>query len=133
MDKKGIELSLNTIIIAIILLIVLVVIIAIFTGTIGNIAEHFNSHADRAGEESENALNELSIFSCENGEVKCRGNDVYKCIEHLPPLAILPQTIRTCHLCIRSHILPQAPNAYNFLMSFWVREIHQGTIKSLEG
>jgi len=79
MNKKAVELSLNTIIVAIILLIVLVVIIGIFTGTIGNIAEKFTDHANKAGEKSDDALNQMDIFSCKEGKIECRGNDLYLC------------------------------------------------------
>jgi uncharacterized protein YpmB len=79
MNKKAVELSLNTVIIAIILLVVLVVVIGIFSGAIGNIAEKFNWQTDQAGEQGEEAMNNLDFFSCKENTIECRGSNLYKC------------------------------------------------------
>ena len=79
MKKKGVELSLNTVIIAIILLVVMIVIISIFTGTIGNIADKFNDQTDKAGAQSDDAMEGLDFFSCKDGETKESNGEVYIC------------------------------------------------------
>lgn len=79
MKKKAIELSMNTIIIAAILLVVLIVILAIFTGSMNDIADKFSQHTDKAGEKSDEALNNIGIFSCSDGQLKCQNNNLYIC------------------------------------------------------
>ena len=78
-NKKGVELSLNAVIIAVILLVVLVVIISIFTGTIGKIADKFNDQTTKAGEKSDNAMDGIGLFSCEEGDTKESGDTSYIC------------------------------------------------------
>lgn len=79
MKKKAMEMSLNTIIVAIIVIIVAIVIIAIFSGTISNIAAKFNANANDAGNKSKGAIDNLDFFSCKESQLKCQGSDVYIC------------------------------------------------------
>lgn len=78
MKKKGVELSLNTIIIAIICLIVLAVIIAIFTGSMGDIVQKFKIHITSAGEKGDEAIKNIG-FTCTNDELSCKGKSLYIC------------------------------------------------------
>lgn len=50
-DKKGTELSLNVIIIAVILFVVMIVLIAIFTGKMGGIRKSMNKTESQYGED----------------------------------------------------------------------------------
>ena len=73
--KKGVELTFNTLIIAVICLVVLIVIIAIFTGQIGDISQGFTKLRER--ETDETVLDDL--FGCEEGSTICRNKAEYEC------------------------------------------------------
>lgn len=59
MNKKGVELSLNAVIIAVILLIVAAILIAIFVGKVGQVQEDLNDCKQRGGD---------CRLTCEDGE-----------------------------------------------------------------
>ena len=74
-SKKSVELSFNTIIIAILCLIVLIVIIAIFRQQIGDVARDFTRIRER---ETDQSVME-GIFGCSEGSTKCIDNAVHVC------------------------------------------------------
>jgi len=79
--KKGTELSLNTIIIAVIVLVVLVVVVTIFSGGMNKLAHLFDQHVDDAGKEGEDATNSFQLFPCKEDVLRCRFDNLYKCTD----------------------------------------------------
>ncbi|MBR9699297.1 hypothetical protein GOV09_02485 [Candidatus Woesearchaeota archaeon] len=77
--KKGMELTMNTVIVAAILLVVLFVIIAIFTGRMGGISDAFKELTRGAGDGNNEALEGLGLRKCTSGQTECRGKDLYEC------------------------------------------------------
>lgn len=79
MMKKAMELSFNVIVVAVICLVVLIVILAIFSGTITEIAKKFQGQTEKAGESGDNAIDDLGLFACNDGQFRCNGNSLERC------------------------------------------------------
>lgn len=82
MNKKAVELSMNTIIIATICLIVLVVLIAVFRTQVGNVVKSFTGISEEGGKRADETIWDLDqLFGCKEGNTKCRGNTICQCID----------------------------------------------------
>lgn len=80
MNKKAVELTMNTIIIAAICLIVLVVLVVVFRTQIGNVVKSFTGISEEGGKRAEETIWDLDqLFGCKEGNTKCRGNKIWKC------------------------------------------------------
>jgi hypothetical protein len=83
MKKKGVSLSLNTIIIAILVLLVLTVLIAVFHSQIGGIVKGFSGFSKDAQTKADESRGSLpDIFgTCEEGTYKCGALNIrQKCV-----------------------------------------------------
>jgi|TARA_B100001971_G_C18242142_1_gene571626 lipopolysaccharide/colanic/teichoic acid biosynthesis glycosyltransferase len=76
MNKKAIEITMSTIVIAAICLVVLVVLIAIFTKQTGDVSKSFSNISTGAGDKAEESMWNLNnLFGCKEEDTKCRGNE----------------------------------------------------------
>lgn len=80
MNKKAIELSMNTVIVAAISIIVLFVLVAIFRTQISNVARSFTGVSEESGRHAEEATQGLDqLFGCKEGDTKCKGDTTWIC------------------------------------------------------
>ena len=81
MNKKGVEIALSAVIIAIVCLVVLAVLIYVFTSNTGKVSSSFSNISGEAGKKAEESSWDINrLFGCnKEGETVCKAGARWIC------------------------------------------------------